>query len=94
MLTNFWDDLRILPKNNTDISRYSDAILIHTPKNTLNLFFEKHFSTAKKTILTGNRVRRPNSSDNADARMDKNLTDRIAKLTNVIGNNLNVYTNF
>lgn len=57
------------------------------------MFFEKHFSTPKKTALTGNRVRRPNNSDNADARVDKNLTDTIAKFTNVIGN-VNVYTTF
>lgn len=65
-------------------------ILKHMPKDALKTFEKTILYSKKKVILTGNRDRRPNNSDDVNARAVEHLTNRIAKLTNVTGNE-NVY---
>ena len=88
----YGDDLQILPTDNpTDIYRYFDKILKLLLRNVLKTFEITLLHSRKKPVLTGNCDRRPNNSDNASNRTDENLTDRVAKLANII-NGENAYS--
>lgn len=58
------------------------------PKDSLKTFTflqKKHFSTAKyKVELPANQNRSVQNNANTAVRLEKNITDRLAKLTNLI----------
>ena len=53
------------------------------PKEAPKTFQKNSFIQLKKTILAANRNRRPNNSEDVNARTDENLRDRNPKFVNV-----------
>ena len=80
------DDVRILPTNNTvDIYRYSAQMLKHLPKKSLDTIKETLLYNKTKVVLAGNRDRRLNNTTTVADRTDANLTSRITKFHDLLG---------
>ena len=85
-IKRYGDDIPILPLTNTvEIYKYSDAMLKHVPKDTLEIIRYDLLHSKKKVKLPDGKDRcdeRTAQNEDANDRTDDNLDDRIEKFQN------------